>query len=74
MDETWQESSVCNRLKLLSSNVYSKRCPIEVPVKTDFGFGAVFTGSRVYGRLEELLVEIRATAVEKEGKTSPFFQ
>jgi hypothetical protein len=45
-----------------------------VPVKTDFGFGAVFTGSRVYGRLEELLVEIRATAVEKEGKTSPFFQ
>jgi hypothetical protein len=45
-----------------------------VSVKTDFGFGVVFTGSRVYGRLEELLVEIRATAVEKEGKTSPFFQ
>ena len=74
MDETWQEISVCNRFEHLSWDVYSRRCPIEVPVKTDFGFGAVFTGSRVYGRLEELLVEIRATAVEKEGTTSPFFQ
>jgi hypothetical protein len=74
VDETWKEFSVCNRLEQLSSNVYSRRCPIEVPVKTDFGFGAVFTGSWVHGRLEELLVEIRATAVEKEGKTSPFFQ
>ena len=74
MDETWQEISVCNRLEHLSSNAYPRRCPNEVPVKTDFGFGAVFTGSRVYGRLEELLVEIRASAVEKEGKTSPFFQ
>ncbi|MDA7434211.1 hypothetical protein N8517_01245 [Synechococcus sp. AH-601-L23] len=45
-----------------------------MPVKTDFGFGAVCTGSRVYGRLEELLVEIRACAVEKAGKTSLFFQ
>jgi hypothetical protein len=45
-----------------------------VSVKTDIGFGAVYTGSRIHGRLEELLVEIRATAVEKEGKTSPFFQ
>jgi hypothetical protein len=45
-----------------------------VPVKTDFGFGAVFTGSRLNGCLEELLVEIRATAVEKEGTTSTFFQ
>jgi hypothetical protein len=74
VDETWQEISVCNRTENLSWDVYSGRCPIEVSVKTDFGFGAVFTGSRVYGRLEELLVEIRATAVEKEGKTSPFFQ
>jgi hypothetical protein len=74
VDETWQEISVCNRLENLSSNAYSRRCPNEVPVKTDFGFGAVFTGSRACGRLEELLVEIRATAVEKEGKTSPFFQ
>jgi hypothetical protein len=74
VDETWQEISVCNRLEHLSSNAYSRRCLNEVPVKTDFGFGAVFTGSRVYGRLEELLVEIRASAVEKEGKTSPFFQ
>lgn len=74
MDETWQEISDCNRFEHLIWYVYSRRCPIEVPVKTDFGFGAVFTGSRVYGRLEELLVEIRATAVEKEGKTSPFFQ
>jgi hypothetical protein len=74
VDETWQEISVCNRLEHLSSNAYSGRCPNEVPVKTDFGFGAVFTGSRVYGRLGELLVEITATAVEKEGKTSPFFQ
>lgn len=74
MDETWQEISVCNRFEHLSSNAYSRRCPNEVPVKTDFGFGAVFTGSRVYRRLEVLLVEIRASAVEKEGKTSPFFQ
>ena len=74
MDETWQEISFCNRFEHLSRDVYSRRCPIEVSVKTDFGFGVVFTGSRVYGRLEELLVEIRATAVEKEGKTSPFFQ
>ena len=74
MDETWQIISVCNRLENLSSNAYSRGCPNEVLVKTDFGFGAVFTGSRVYGRLEELLVEIRANAVEKEGKTSPFFQ
>ena len=74
MDETWQEISVCNRLEQLSSNGYSRRCPIEVPVKTDFGFGAVFTGSRLNGCLEELLVEIKATAVEKEGTTSPFFQ
>ncbi len=74
MDETWQEISVCNRLEQLSSNSYSRRCPIEVPVKTDFGFGAVFTGSRLNGCLEELLVEIKATAVEKEGTTSPFFQ
>ena len=74
MDETWQESSICNRLELLSSNVYSSRSPIDVPVKTDFGFGAVFTGFRLNGCLEELLVEIRATAVEKEGTTSPFFQ
>ena len=74
MDETWQEISVCSRFKYLSWHVYSRECPIEVSVKTDFGFGVVFTGSRVYGRLEELLVEIRATAVEKEGKTSPFFQ
>ena len=74
MDETWQEISVCKRLEHLGRNAYSRRCPIEVPVKTDFGFGAVFTGSRIHGRLEELLVEIGATAVEKEGKTSPFFQ
>ena len=74
MDETWQEISVCNRLEHLSSNTYSRRCLNEVPVKTDFGFGAVFTGSRIHGRLEELLVEIGAAAVEKEGKTSPFFQ
>jgi hypothetical protein len=74
VDETWKEFSVCNRLEQLSSNVCSRRCPIEVPVKTDFGFGAVFTGSRLNGCLEELLVEIRATAVEKEGTTSPFFQ
>ena len=74
MDETWQEISVCNRFEHLSWHVHTRRCPIEVSVKTDFGFGVVFTGSRVYGRLEELLVEIRATAVEKEGKTSPFFQ
>ena len=74
MDETWQEISICNRFEHLSRHVYSRRCPIEVSVKTDFGFGAVFTGSRIHGRLEELLVEIGATAVEKEGKTSPFFQ
>ena len=74
MDETWQEISVCNRFEHLSWDVHSRRCPIEVSVKTDFGFGVVFTGSRVYGRLEELLVEIRATAVEKEGKTITFFQ
>ena len=74
MDETWQEISVCNRFEHLSWHFYSRRCPIEVSVKTDFDFGVVFTGSRVYGRLEELLVEIRATAVEKEGKTSLFFQ
>ena len=74
MNETRQEISVCNRFEHLSWHLYLRRCPIEVSVKTDFGFGVVFTGSRVYGRLEELLVEIRATAVEKEGKTSPFFQ
>jgi hypothetical protein len=74
VDETWQEISDCNRFEHLSCDVYSRRCLIEVPVKTDFGFGAVFTGSRLNGCLEELLVEIRATAVEKEGKTSPFFQ
>ena len=74
MDETWQEISVCNRLEHLSSNAYSRRCPNEVPVKTDFGFGAVFTGSRGHRRLEELLVEIGTNAVEKVGKTIPIFK
>ena len=74
MDETSQEISVCNRYQHFSWAAYPARCPIEVPVKTESCFDAVFTGSRGDGRLEELLVEIGTNAVEKVSKTTPIFK
>ena len=44
----------------------SNRSPIEVPVKTVFVFGSLFTGFRNDGHLNELLVEIGTDVVEKE--------
>ena len=74
MDETSQEIRVCSRCQHFSWDADPARSPIEVPVKTDFGFGAVFTGSRGHRRLEELLVEIGTNAVEKVSKTTPIFK
>ena len=56
------------------SKELSDRSPTEVPVKTVFDFGALFTGFRGDRRLEELLVEIGTNAVEKVGKTISIFK
>ena len=73
VDKTGQEISACNRLQAFSWNVYPRRGPTEVHVKTVLDFASVFTSSRNDGRLDELLVEREAAVVENDGKATLFF-